>query len=153
MKLSKLYSNKPQLFEPIIFSPGLNVLSPEIRLTETKEKDNHNHGKTTLGQLIDFNLLSDKNNKFLSFKHGDRFQDVILILEIELHDNNYLTISRSISEPNKIGFNSHQIAKQDYTTLPESQWDHVDIPFDRAKRLLDDLLDLTGLAPWNYGKG
>ena len=34
MKLSKLYSNKPDVFEPVDFAPGLNVVMAEIRLPE-----------------------------------------------------------------------------------------------------------------------
>lgn len=48
MKLSKLYANKSELFEPITFVSGLNVVLAEIRLPENKKKDTHNLGKTTL---------------------------------------------------------------------------------------------------------
>ena len=61
MKLSKLYSNKPNLFETIFFSSGLNVIQGEIRLPENKRKDTHNLGKSILGKLLDFCFLSKKN--------------------------------------------------------------------------------------------
>ena len=57
MKLSKLYSNKPKIFEAIEFESGLNVVLAEIRLPENKKKDTHNLGKTTLGRMLDFCLL------------------------------------------------------------------------------------------------
>ena len=48
MKLSRLYSNRPDLFDPIEFVPGLNVVMGEIRLPENRSRDTHNLGKTTL---------------------------------------------------------------------------------------------------------
>lgn len=39
MKLSRLYSNRPDLFEPVDFVPGLNVVMAEIRLPENRDKD------------------------------------------------------------------------------------------------------------------
>ena len=48
MKLSRLYSNKPDLFESLDFAQGLNVVMAEIRLPENREKDTHNLGKTTV---------------------------------------------------------------------------------------------------------
>jgi uncharacterized protein YydD (DUF2326 family) len=64
-----LYSNKPELFEPIAFRSGLNVVLGEIRLPENKKKDTHNLGKTTLGSLIDFCLLAGRDPRFFLFKH------------------------------------------------------------------------------------
>jgi uncharacterized protein YydD (DUF2326 family) len=64
MKLSKLYSNKPDLFEPVDFVSGLNVIFAEIRLPENRKKDTHNLGKTTLGRLLDFCFLASRDSKF-----------------------------------------------------------------------------------------
>lgn len=64
MRLSKLYSNKPDVFEPVEFVAGLNVVMAEIRLPENRKKDTHNLGKTTLGRLLDFGFLSGKDPKF-----------------------------------------------------------------------------------------
>jgi len=86
MKLSKLYSNKPNIFEPINFITGLNVVMAEIRLLENKNKDTHNLGKTTLGRLLDFCLLSGRDKEFFLFKHFDIFKEFIFFLEIELLD-------------------------------------------------------------------
>jgi uncharacterized protein YydD (DUF2326 family) len=64
MKLSKLYSNKPDLFEPVKFISGLNVVLAEIRLPENRDKDTHNLGKTTFGRVLDFCFLSGKDPTF-----------------------------------------------------------------------------------------
>ena len=37
--------------------------------------------------------------------------------------------------------------------MPESGWDHFDMPFDRAREMLDSLLDWRSVKPWHYRKG
>lgn len=153
MKLSKLYSNKPDVFEPLEFNSGLNVVLGEIRLPENKKKDTHNLGKTTLGRMIDYCLLSSRDNTFFLFKHSDLFKDFIFFFEIELLDGTYVTVRRGVEEATKISFKKHFKGKQDFTTAPESAWDHFEVPFERAKDLLDGLLDLSTLKPWTFRKG
>lgn len=153
MKLSKIYSNKPELFGPIDFSAGLNVVLAEIRLPENRHKDTHNLGKTTLGRMIDFCFLSGRDPKFFLFKHEELFKDFVFYMEIELADSSYVTIKRGISEASKISFKKHEAPFQDFTDLPEEGWDHANLPFDRAKEMLDSLLDWRGMSPWDYRKG
>jgi uncharacterized protein YydD (DUF2326 family) len=153
MKLSRLYSNKPDLFEPVEFVPGLNVVVAEIRLPENRKKDTHNLGKTTLGRLLDFCFLSGRDAKFFLFKHLDLFKEFVLFLEIELADASYLTVCRSVEEASKISFKKHEASGQDLTALSASEWDHVDMPFERAREMLDSLLDWRALKPWSYRKG
>lgn len=153
MKLSKLYSNKPELFEPVDFVAGLNVVMAEIRLPENRDKDTHNLGKTTLGRLLDFGFLVGRDPKFFLFKHLDLFKDFVFFLEIELQDASYVTVRRSVEEASKISFKKHQAGHQDFSALPMSEWDHQDVPFDRARDLLDGLLDLRALKPWSFRKG
>ncbi|TNH41901.1 DUF2326 domain-containing protein [Photorhabdus luminescens] len=150
MKLSKIYSNKPSLFEPVTFYEGLNVIYGEIRLPENKEKDTHNLGKSTLGRVIDFTLLSKRNPNFFLFKHPDIFNQFVFFLEVELKDSSFLTIRRDVAQASKIRFKKHQEKNQDYSLLPTEQWDHEDVSFDKAKELLDSLLDLNVIKPWSY---
>lgn len=152
MKLSKLYSNKPDIFAPIDFAAGLNVVMAEIRLPENKDKDTHNLGKTTLGQMLDFGFLTGRDAKFFLFKHGDTFKDFVFFLEIELGDASYLTVRRGVEEASKVSFKKHEASHQDFTALTESAWDHLELPFERAKEMLDSLLDWRGLKPWSYRK-
>jgi uncharacterized protein YydD (DUF2326 family) len=152
MKLSKLYSNSPNVFEPVDFISGLNVIMAEIRLPENRNKDTHNLGKTTLGRLIDFVFLSGKDPKFFLFKHLDRFKDFVFFLEIELESSSFITIRRSVAEPTKIAFKRHEAGHQDFSTLSLTEWDHQEVPFARARELLDGLLDWRDLNPWSYRK-
>lgn len=153
MKLSRLYSNKPELFEPVDFVAGLNVVMAEIRLPENRDKDTHNLGKTTLGRLLDFGFLAGRDPKFFLFKHLDLFKGFVFFLEIGLQDASYVTVRRGVEEASKISFKKHQAGHQDFSALPMSEWDHQDVPFDRARDLLDGLLDLRALKPWSFRKG
>lgn len=152
MKLSKLYSNKPDIFGPIDFVGGLNTIIAEIRLPENKAKDTHNLGKTTVGKLLDFCFLLGKDQKFFIFKHLDRFKEFIFYLEIELADASFLTVRRGVEEATKVSFKKHEAGHQDFSALAESSWDHFELPFDRAKEMLDSLLDWRALSPWAYRK-
>lgn len=153
MKLSRLYSNKPGLFEPLEFVQGLNVVIAEIRLPENRNKDTHNLGKTTLGRLLDFGFLAKRDPKFFLFKHLELFEDFVFFLEIELEDASFVTIRRGVEEATKISFKRHEAGHQDLSGLPLAEWDHPDVPFDRARDLLDGLLDWRALKPWAFRKG
>ena len=153
MKLSRLYSNKPDLFDPVEFVQGLNVVMAEIRLPENRSKDTHNLGKTTLGRLLDFGFLAKRDPKFFLFKHSDVFKEFIFFLEIELEDASFVTIRRSVKEATKISFKRHQAGHQDLSGLALTEWDHVNMPFERARELLDGVLDWRAIKPWAYRKG
>ena len=153
MKLSRLYSNKPDLFEPVEFVQGLNVVLAEIRLPENRSKDTHNLGKTTLGRLLDFGFLAKRDPKFFLLKHLDLFQEFVFFLELELEDASFVTIRRGVEETTKISFKRHEAGHQDLSALPIPEWDHQDVPFDRARELLDGLLDWRALNPWAFRKG
>ena len=153
MKLSKLYSNKSDLFGPIDFRAGLNVVLAEIRLPENRDKDTHNLGKTTLGRMIDFCFLSGREPSFFLFKHEELFKNFVFFMEIELADSSFITVRRGVEEATKISFKKHEASHQDFSELAEADWDHGSLPFDRAREMLDSLLDWRGVAPWDYRKG
>lgn len=153
MRLSRLYSNKPDVFEPVEFFSGLNVVMAEIRLPESRNQDTHNLGKTTLGRLLDYGFLAKRDPKFFLFKHFDLFREFVFFLEIELEDTSFVTIRRSVEEASKISFKRHQAGHQDLSILPGAEWDHQNLSFDRARDLLDGLLDWRSLKPWAFRKG
>lgn len=153
MKLSRIYSNQEAAFVPIDFHGGLNVVVAEIRLPENRDRDTHNLGKTTLGVLLDFCLLSRRDGKMFLFKHLDLFKDFVFFLEIELASGGYVTVRREVEEATKISFKRHSAPGQDFQDLPEEQWDHYKVAFDRSKAILDGLLDLSAVRPWDFRKG
>jgi uncharacterized protein YydD (DUF2326 family) len=135
-----------------LFAPGLNAILAQIRVPENRNKDTHNVGKTTLGRVIDFCLLSDRDPNFFLFKHDNLFGDFVFFLEIQLLDGSYVTIRRAVKAATKISFKRHDKPGKDFSELPEGQWDHVNVVFEKAKELLDGLLDLRDLKPWSYRK-
>lgn len=153
MKLSRFYSNKPDLFEPVDFLPGMNVVMAEIRLPENRNKDTHNLGKSTFGRMLDYGFLMGRDAKFFLFKHIELFKDFIFYLEVELDDGSFVTIRRGVEDATRISFKKHQAGQQDFTTLSLPEWDHSDVPIERAIDLLDGLLDWRALKPWSYRKG
>lgn len=153
MKLSSLYTNWTDRFDRINFRHGLNVVLAEIRLPENRDRDTHNLGKTTLGRLLDFCLLASRDPKFFLFKHEEAFEGLVFLLELELLDGSYITVRRSVKEASKASFKKHANLHEDFSYLAESHWDHYDLPFERAKELLDGILDLRDLEPWSYRKG
>jgi uncharacterized protein YydD (DUF2326 family) len=152
MKLTGLYSNISDKFERIDFASGLNVVLAEIRLPENKNKDTHNLGKTTLCRLLDYCFLLERSAEFFLFKYEQKFKDFVFFLEIELEDGTYLTVRRGISESTKICFKRHAVADQDFNQLPDEQWDHLNVGFEKAKDILDGLLDWRFLKPWSFRK-
>ncbi len=157
MKLSRLYSNNPTLFKSVDFVSGLNVVIAEIRLPENREKDTHNLGKTSLGRLLDFCFLAKRDSKFFLFKHYERFQEFVFFLEIEIEDGSFVTIRREVEGSTKISFKRHKKGREDFSKLSGSEWDHLDVPLEsvdnRARSLLDGLLDWRTFKPWSYRKG
>ena len=153
MRLSRLYSNQPEVFETVEFQTGLNVVLAEIRLPENRDKDTHNLGKTTLGRLLDFCFLAGRDSNFFLFKHTELFEEFVFFLEIELDEASYVTVRRSVRDATKVSFKKHDTGLQDWTKLSQSEWDHFDIPFKRSREMLDSFLDWRAVAPWSYRKG
>lgn len=153
MKLSRLYSNKPDVFEPVEFIQGLNVVMAEIRLPENRKKDTHNLGKTTLGRLLDFGFLAKRDPDFFLFKHTKLFQDFIFFLEIELEDASFVSIRRGVKNASKISFKRHEAGHQDLSNLPLTEWGHQDVPFERARKLLEGLLDWRAFQHGTFRQG
>ncbi len=153
MRLSRLYCNHSTEFEPISFTGGLNVVLAEIRLPENKAKDTHNLGKTTLGQVIDFCLLSSRDPEMFLIKYPRLFSTFVFYLEIALLDGSYVTVCRSVEEASKISFKRHKVGIQDFSEIHESMWDHFQMPFERSREMLDGILNLGGLKDWSFRKG
>lgn len=150
MKISKIYSNIPKVFEPIKFNDGFNVIIGEIQLHDDKDKDSHNLGKSKLADLIDFGFLKKRTKEMFLFKHFDRFAEFVFYFEVKLNDGKYITIRRSVSDNSKIYIKRHDYNNQNFTTLSDAEWDYKKLTFDKAKLLLDSLLNLTSISPWDY---
>jgi uncharacterized protein YydD (DUF2326 family) len=150
MRLSQLYSNQPTLFRPIRFSSGFNIVLGQIRLPENRNRDTHCLGKTTLARVLDFCLLKKRHKDFFLFKHEQLFAHFVFFLEIETLANGYLTVRRSVAENTRIAIKRHSEPLRILTDLPAEDWEHWNLQIDRALQVLDGLLDLSAITPWNY---
>ncbi len=151
MKLSQIYSNQPNIFEPIVFNDGLNFVVAEIRLPGNTTEDTHNLGKSTLRDLINFCLISRKDKDFFIFENK-QFENFIFYLEIKLLNNSFLTIRRAVSSGTKISFKTHKKNKQNFNNLAPELWDHFEVGYDKSKQLLDSFLNLSEITPYPFRK-
>jgi uncharacterized protein YydD (DUF2326 family) len=150
MRLRRLYSNLDHYFTPILFNDGLNVVLAEIRLPENKTKSSHNLGKSTLARVIDFCLLGSVNKDHFFKKREDLFGEFVFFLEIELLNGSFLTIRRAAVNPTKVSFSLSPTTQPDLTSLADDDWSHFELPFTKAKSLLDGYLDLRDIDPWKF---
>lgn len=159
MQLSRLYSNSDDIFRPIEFNCStdadlMNVVYGDV----TKEKyegkrDSHNLGKTTLVYLIDFMFLKDiTGTRHFLETHGHRFAQFDFFLELALNDGAFLTVKRSVQDNNKIALKKHEDRGQSFVELAAEEWDHKDLSRTAARELLDGILDLRVLRPYDYRK-
>lgn len=152
MKLSKLYSNNKDIFKPIIFNEGFNVVYGDIRHPENYELDTHNLGKTTLAKLLDFMFLAKRNPKQFLFKHEEKFESFVFLLELKFTDGSYLTIKRSVKDNTKIFFKKHSKKHQDFSLLDNKLWEHSDVAIDNARTLLESWFRFDILNQYPYRK-
>jgi uncharacterized protein YydD (DUF2326 family) len=150
MRLRRLYSNLDHYFTPILFNEGLNVVLAEIRLPENKSKSSHNLGKSTLARVIDFCLLGSISKDHFFKKREALFSEFVFFLELELLDGSFLTIRRAVKNASKVSFSLSPATQPDLTSLAEGDWSHFELPFDKAKSLLDGYLDLRDIDPWKF---
>ena len=157
MQISRIYSNKPQIFEPIDFNVGadasrLNVVIGEVRRPTDRKRDSHNLGKTTLLHLIDFLMLRGMSPEFFLAKRKERFDGFVFFLEIALNAGDFATIRRSVAEPSDIWMTRHADRGQDFSDASDDAWGHRALGFEAARELLDAWLDLRILKPYDYRK-
>jgi uncharacterized protein YydD (DUF2326 family) len=148
MKLIKIYANKP--FQTVRFNPGFNVILGEPKERKDRTKDTHNLGKSLLIDVIDFLLLKKDLKKHFFRRHRTRFIGYVLYLEIQLNSGKFLTIRRGVDNPSKISFRfdtSSSTGEEEY-----EQWDHENVPIDKAKEILNENLGFDVVTSWKYRK-
>jgi len=152
MKLTRLYSNRPEIFQPVEFNAGLSAVFAEIRIPENRQLDTHNLGKSIFGELIDFCLLKGKDPDYFLYRYPERFSDFAFLLEMEVGAGDFLTIRRPVDPGSKIDFKRSEVSLPDANDLDREEWDHLELPFEKANLLLDGILDFTVLQPWGLRK-
>lgn len=153
MKISKIYCNENSIFHPIEFNEGLNVIYAKVTRPKDTTKDSHNLGKTLLIHLIDFLLLKGFSKGHFLYDNKTIFDKYTFFLELFTNKGIYVTIRRGVARNSKICLQTHDESHQDYSQVPTEQWEHAELPLSKAKKVLDNFLDLSDTFPWNYRKG
>jgi uncharacterized protein YydD (DUF2326 family) len=154
MKLSRLYTNNDEIFSPINFNEGLNVVQASVQHPKDDDKSSHCLGKNLLIDVIDFCLLKavGKKGHFLKTR-DDLFSSLVFFLEIQLNAGGFVTVRRPVLESTKISFKRHSERHQDFSASPDRDWDHLKVTLRAACTMLDGYLELSAIKPWPYRKG
>lgn len=136
MKLSKLYCSD-HTFQELKFNKGLSIVFGDVVDNDAGlgTVQEHNLGKTSLVELIDFMLLKKVGDESYLIKFNHKFLNWVFFLEIELNDGTYLTIRRSPDMNSKISFKAHIAPDQNFAT--EVDWDYQDLNLYSQKEELD----------------
>ena len=134
IKLSRLYSNKKEIFPDIEFHDGLNVIFASVS-KHIDNKSSHSLGKTTLVDVIDFCFLKQISKKHI-FKNN-RFVEFVFFLEIQCSVDKYVTVRRPVSGKISIIIRSEPFR---FAAEDVSDWDHQDLAFKNAKDELNRLI-------------
>jgi uncharacterized protein YydD (DUF2326 family) len=153
MKLSRLYSNKSDVFSSISFRPGINVIRADIQKPDSSNIDIHNLGKSTVIEIIDFCLLKGVGARHFFKSREDLFGDFVFFLELQTQSGEFVTIRRAVSEPSKASFKLASTGGDDFSASPDAEWNHWRTPFERSKTILDGYLEFDTYKPWDYRKG
>lgn len=153
MKLRAIYTNNPERFPRIEFNDGLNVVFARVKDFSLANRDSHNLGKTFLIRVLDFTLLSGIDKKHPFRVRRDAFGDFVFFLEVETEQGKFITIRRAVNGSRTICINLAEIRGQDFSDLPEESWAHSKLGLDKAKKILDQLLRLSSIVPFDFRKG
>ncbi|MBN2267245.1 MAG: DUF2326 domain-containing protein [Candidatus Babeliaceae bacterium] len=152
MKLSRLYSNKNDIFPLIEFRDDFNVVFARVKDPIKTDRDSHNLGKTFLANLIDFCLLGDLEKDHPFKERPELFADFIFFLEIVLVDNTYITVKRKTSGKSNLCL--HISSKSmNLASLPDSEWEYSGLSIVDGREKLNRLLNLDVIKPFDYRKG
>jgi len=153
VKLVKIFSNKKE-FKEIEFNEHFNIIvgkkTKESNDENSKKKDSHNLGKTSLVNLIDFLLLKRMEGENIFKKHSDLFKEHIFYLELLLDSGKYLLIKRSVEKNTKISF---ALLESKLEKIDEEKivWEHVDLPYEKSKKILNNIyLNFNVLKEYDY---
>jgi uncharacterized protein YydD (DUF2326 family) len=152
MKLSKIYSNNDNIFPPINFRDGLNVVFALVKDPIQLNRDSHNLGKTFLANLIDYCLFGDLETDHPFKQRLEIFGNFVFFLEIVLSDNKFITIRRKVSGRKNICIQTSDFS-QDYSSLLETEWEFSALGVGDAINVLNNKLAFDIIKPFDYRKG
>ena len=127
MQISRLYSNRDEVFTPIEFNFGedatcLNAVLGEIRHPSDDARDSHNLGKTTLLHLIDFLMLKGMSQGHFLVKNKSLFEGFEFFIEIALNSGRFATVRRGVDDPNLVSLALHDEPRETFIDVSEDGW-------------------------------
>lgn len=157
MQISRIYSNRDDIFTPVDFNFGerstdLNVVLGEIRHPSDHQRDSHNLGKTTLLHLIDFLMLKGTWQGHFLVKNKKLFENFEFFAEIALNSGEFATVKRGVNDPNLLSLARHKKPGTSFVNSQAEDWDHYELSRSDAEVILDSWLDLRVLKPFSYRK-
>ncbi|MDE3273085.1 DUF2326 domain-containing protein [Pseudoalteromonas sp. G4] len=149
IKLSKIYSNKRNIFPDIEFKDGLNVIFASVSKNSDK-KSSHSLGKTTLIDILDFCFLKQISKDHILKKNC--FSEFEFFLEVQCGKNRFVTIKRPVV--GKISITSTS-KKARFDSSESESWDYQELAFKTAKEHLNQLICPKPIlmAGFNYRNG
>ncbi len=88
-----------------------------------------------------FLLTKTARKKDFLFKHEEVFCDFIFYIDLQLSDMQHLIIRRGVVDASKIWVKIYEGQRVDARDLADDDWTHKRLPFERAKTLIDGLLN------------
>lgn len=134
IKLSRIYSNKKEVFPDIEFHDGLNVIFASVSKHLSK-KSSHSLGKTTLIDVIDFCLLKQIDKTHI-FKKAC-FSGFVFFLEIKYSPTGFVTIKRPVDGKISISIKNESMR---FAYNGEPDWEWKDISLAEAKKKLNSII-------------
>lgn len=153
MKLIHVESNFPQLFGPVSFHDGLNVIFARVREPAVQQRSAHNLGKSFLMDVIDFALGGQVAKGHPFKRRTDLFGEFGFTLQVRTNDGRYVSARRPITGRAKCAI----LVKQEQTPAGEypasEDWTHHDLSVADFTKMLSTLLQLKDTQPYPYRKG
>lgn len=144
MIISQLYSSNNS-FKDVKFNKDLNIILGKVKATN--KNDDHNLGKSKVGELIDYMLLKQPAKKTCFLYVHSVFKNYDFYLEIILYDSSYCTIKRNVENDYvKIKLTDKSIKLDDDFT----NWDYEFTTISDAKEQLQKLLNFNVLSEYDY---
>lgn len=134
IKLSQIYSNQRQIFPEIEFRDGLNVIFASVS-KQIDKKSSHSLGKTTLIDIIDFCFLKQIKKDHILKKNC--FSGFVFFLEIQFHEDRYVTIKRPVSGKVSITTTTE---KSRFNSKCIVNWEHQELALKAAKDILNKII-------------
>ena len=153
MKLHALYCNDDRRFPRIDFQDGLNVIFARVRDPSVQNKDSHNLGKTFLIRVLDFALLGGCTGGHVFRRRKDLFGDFVFFIEMKVRSGAHVTVRRPVTGRAAVCIHVSDKPRLDMRHLPIDEWRHPNLGITKAIEILNRILSLTQISPYDYRKG